>query len=76
MYKNKANERNNICGTKVRFFRKQFATKNFSKKKLADMLQIAGLDIDKNAIQKIEDDKRFIYRYRIKSISKSFKCSI
>ncbi len=32
MYKNKANERNNICGTKVRFFRKQFATKTSQKK--------------------------------------------
>ena len=69
MYKNKANERNNICGTKVRFFRKQFATKT-SQKKLADMLQIAGLDIDKNAIQRIEDGKRFVTDIELKALAK------
>ena len=31
-----------------------------SQRQLADMLQLAGLDIDKNAIQRIEAGKRFV----------------
>ena len=31
-----------------------------SQRKLADKLQLAGLDIDKNAIQHIECGKRFV----------------
>ena len=31
-----------------------------SQRQLADMLQIAGLDIDKNAIQRIEAGLRFV----------------
>ena len=51
MYKNKyLNERNNICGNKIKQLRQQLPEKT-SQRKLADMLQIKGLDIDKNAIQ-------------------------
>jgi len=32
----------------------------WSQRKLADMLQLKGLDIDKNAIQRIEAGKRFV----------------
>lgn len=69
MYKNKANGRNNISGTKIKFFRKQLATKT-SQKKLADMLQIAGLDVDKNAIQRIENGKRFVTDIELKALAK------
>jgi transcriptional regulator with XRE-family HTH domain len=31
-----------------------------SQRALADMLQITGLDLDKNAIQRIESGKRFV----------------
>ena len=31
-----------------------------SQRELADKLQIAGLDLDKNAIQRIECGKRFV----------------
>lgn len=31
-----------------------------SQRKLADMLQLVGLDVDKNAIQRIECGKRFV----------------
>ncbi len=33
---------------------------NISQRELADRLQVAGLDIDKNAIQRIECGKRFV----------------
>ena len=50
MYKNKIENRNNICGRKVEEFRKGLPEKT-SQRKLADMFQMAGLDIDKNAVQ-------------------------
>ena len=42
--------RNNICGKNISAFRKEL---HISQRELADRLQIAGLDIDKNAIQRI-----------------------
>jgi transcriptional regulator with XRE-family HTH domain len=48
---------NNICGSNVAQFRKAL---NISQRELADRLQLAGLDIDKNAIQRIECGKRFV----------------
>ena len=49
--------RNNICGKNISAFRKEL---HISQRELADRLQIAGLDIDKNAIQRIECGKRFV----------------
>ena len=48
---------NNICGKQVALYRKRLGK---SQRQLADMLQIAGLDVDKNAIQRIECGKRFV----------------
>ena len=41
-----------------------------SQRKLAEMLQIAGLDIDKNAIQRIESGQRFVTDIELKAIAK------
>ena len=49
--------RNNIVGVAVREYRKQL---RISQRELADRLQIIGLDIDKNAVQRIESGQRFI----------------
>lgn len=58
MFTNKAdNGRNNICGTQVAYYRKLSGK---SQRALADALQLSGLDIDKNAIQRIEAGKRFV----------------
>ena len=58
MFINKAQDgRNNLCGTRIAQIRK---SKKLSQKKLADLLQLAGLDVDKNAIQRIEAGKRFV----------------
>lgn len=60
MFTNKAkNGRNNLCGEKIANLRKQMIPK-VSQRALADMLQITGLDLDKNAIQRIESGKRFV----------------
>lgn len=48
---------NNICGSVIERRRKEIGK---SQRQLADMLQLAGLDVDKNAIQRIEAGKRFV----------------
>ena len=58
MFTNKASTgMNNLCGPAIEKRRKEMGK---SQRQLADMLQIAGLDIDKNAIQRIEAGKRFV----------------
>ena len=52
-----SNGRNNLCGKAIERKRKELKK---SQRQLADMLQIAGLDIDKNAIQRIDSGKRFV----------------
>jgi transcriptional regulator with XRE-family HTH domain len=63
---------NNICGTKIAHLRKEL---NISQRELADRLQLAGLDIDKNAIQRIECGKRFVTDIEIVYISKVLNVS-
>lgn len=58
MFLNKsADGRNNICGKQVAKFRKEM---RLSQRQLAEALQLAGLDVDKNAIQRMEAGKRFV----------------
>lgn len=74
MYKNKTSDgRNNICGLKIKEYRKQ--VKSFSQKKLADALQLNGLEIDKNAIQRIESGQRFVTDIELKAIAKVLNVS-
>lgn len=73
MYKNKANDgSNNISGRKIKQFREKMTSKP-SQKEFSDMLQIAGLDVDKNAIQRIECGKRFVTDIELKVIAKVLK---
>lgn len=58
MFINKTKDgRNNVCGTQVTKLRLGL---NISQRELADRLQVLGLDVDKNAIQRIESGKRFV----------------
>lgn len=58
MFINKTfDKKNNICGRNIAVFRKDL---KISQRELADRLQLVGLDIDKNAIQRIEAGKRFV----------------
>ncbi len=41
-----------------------------SQRKFADMLQLAGLNIDKNAVQRIESGRRFVTDIELKIIAK------
>ena len=70
MYKNKApNGSNNICGKRIKEFREQLPEKT-SQKQFSDMLQIAGLDVDKNAVQRIESGDRFVTDIELKIIAR------
>lgn len=48
---------NNICGRNIAALRK---AAGLSQNQLAGLLQLHGLDVDKNAIQRIEAGKRFV----------------
>ena len=75
MYKNKNGNRNNICGQRIRELRQGY-TPALSQRALADMLQLAGLDLDKNAIQRIESGSRFITDIELEAFSKVFEISV
>lgn len=73
VYKNRAEDGlNNICGKKIKEIRESLP-ETTSQKKLADMLQIEGLDLDKNAIQRIESGQRFVTDIELKGIAKVLK---
>ena len=69
MYKNRTEDgKNNVSGEKIAYLRKQLKEKP-SQRQFAEMLQRAGLDVDKNAIQRMEAGKRFITDIEIKIIA-------
>ncbi len=75
MYKNRAeNGVNNLCGKKIKELRQNLPEKT-SQRKFAHMLQLAGLNIDKNAVQRIENGKRFVTDIELKVIAKVLKVS-
>ncbi len=58
MFINKTQDgRNNICGIKIAELRRM---QKLSQRALADKLQLIGLDVDKNAVQRMESGQRFI----------------
>ncbi len=70
MFINKSNQGlNNVCGSNISVFRKELG---LSQRELADKLQLIGLDVDKNAIQRIECGKRFVTDIELISFSKIF----
>lgn len=74
MFINKTNDgKNNICGNKIAVLRKQ---KKISQRILAEKMQVMGIDIDKNAIQRIEAGKRFVTDIELKSFAEFFDVSM
>lgn len=70
MYKNRAvNGKNNVCGERVRKYREALPSKP-SQKGLADLLQLEGLDLDKNAVQRIESGQRFVTDIELRVFAK------
>jgi len=74
MFKNKSDGRNNLCGEKIRELRLRYATK-LSQRALADKMQLIGIDVDKNAIQRIECGKRFVTDIELKAFAEIFSVS-
>lgn len=64
--------RNNICGAKVALLRK---AEGISQRELADRLQRLGLDVDKNAVQRIESGQRFVTDIELGYLAKAFVIS-
>ena len=64
---------NNICGGKVARLRKGMGK---SQRELADRLQLLGLDVDKNAIQRIEAGKRFVTDIELVFLSQALQVSV
>jgi transcriptional regulator with XRE-family HTH domain len=74
MFINKAeNGKNNLCGEKVALLRKEMG---ISQRVLAERLQIRGIDIDKNAVQRIECGKRFVTDIELKIIAELFSVTM
>lgn len=60
MFKNKTEEgRNNLCGRNIYRLR-TLQTPRLSQRMVAEKMQLCGIDIDKNAIQRIESGQRFV----------------
>ena len=64
--------RNNLCGLRITQLRKAIG---ISQRELADQLQLLGLDLDKNAIQRIEAGKRFVTDIELTSFKRFFQVS-
>lgn len=74
MFKNRAlNGSNNICGEKISLLR---AKMGLSQREVADRLQIMGIDVDKNAVQRIESGERFVTDIELKALSALFNVSM
>ena len=74
MFINKSDSgRNNICGENIAKFRKAL---NISQRELADRLQLIGLDVDKNAIQRMESGQRFITDIEVPYICSALGCTL
>ena len=63
---------NNVCGKNIAAMRKNM---KISQNALADKMQLVGIDIDKNAIQRIECGKRFVTDIEVIAFSKVFSVS-
>lgn len=72
MFKNKSKSgRNNLCGEKIYILRKAHIPK-MSQRILAEKLQLKGIDVDKNAIQRIESGDRFVTDIELKILAEIF----
>lgn len=64
---------NNVCGKNIARFRMEMG---ISQRELADKMQLVGIDIDKNAIQRIECGKRFVTDIEVIAFAKVFNVTL
>ena len=75
MYKNRNGNQNNISGKNISVLRKAFRPV-LSQRALADRMQLFGIDLDKNAIQRIECGKRFVTDIELAAFAKVLNTSL
>lgn len=75
MFKNKNVSSNNISGKNIKRIRLEQVPR-LSQRALADKLQIHGIDLDKNAVQRIESGQRFVTDIELLAFSKVLKVSL
>ena len=68
----KYNGKLNVIGEKIKQYRE---LNNLSQAQLSNRLQLLGIYIPKNSIQKIENGKRTIHEYELAGLSKILKVS-
>ena len=74
MFTNKAADgTNNLCGRRIAYYRKMMS---LSQKQLSDRLQLEGLNVDKNAIQRIEAGKRFVTDIELVFLCRQFHVTL
>ena len=64
--------RNNLSGRAIGQLRKQ---RGLSQRALADQMQLLGIDLDKNAVQRIESGQRFVTDIELQALSVLFGVS-
>lgn len=75
MFKNKTTDnKNNISGVRIQALRKSQKPK-MSQRMMAEKLQLLGIDVDKNAIQRIESGQRFVTDIELKALKTLFNVS-
>ena len=65
--------RNNLVGINIAKMRKQL---HISQREVSDRLQANGLDIDKNAVQRIESGQRFVTDIELVHLARLFSVSV
>ena len=74
MFINKTSDgKNNICGKNIAKFRKEMG---ISQRELSEKLQLIGLDVDKDAIQRMESGQRFITDIELIYLAKALNMSV
>lgn len=74
MFKNRTPDgTNNIAGIRVTELRKGL---KISQRELADRLAVIGLNIDKNAVQRIKSGQRFITDIELVYLAKIFNVTV
>lgn len=74
MFINKASDgKNNISGNNIFTYRKCLG---ISQRELADRLQLVGISVDKNAVQRIEAGKRFVTDIELVSLARVLEVGI
>jgi transcriptional regulator with XRE-family HTH domain len=62
---------NNLCGRKVRLLRER-QSPPISQRRLAQMMQIRGYDVDNHFVRRIELGERFVTDIELKALAEIF----